>query len=89
MDLYRGLADTQTCMDSATANCFRRSPGADLLRAGSLLGRVMFPQGSLMPCRLFVFRCSATVRVSKFVYIMLLYRLNVQLPSKAFDRQML
>lgn len=88
MDFHRGLADTQTCMDSATANCSRRSPGAELLRAGSLLGRVMFPEGSWMLSRLFVFRCCATVRVSKAVYIMLLYRLIAEHPRMAFDRKM-
>ena len=73
-------------MDSATANCSRRSPGAEILRAGSLLGRVMFPEGSWMLCRQFVFRCSATVRVSSAVYIMPLYRLIrlILKPDKAF-----
>lgn len=41
-----------------------------------------------MLCRLFVFRCNATVRVSKAVYIMLLYRLMIEHPSKAFDGEM-
>jgi hypothetical protein len=36
----------------------------------------------------FVFRCDATVRVSRAVYKMLLYRWTAaELPSKAFDRK--
>jgi hypothetical protein len=81
----RGLRDSETCMDSATASCSRRSPGAEILRAGSLLGRVMFPEGSWMLCRLFVFGCNATVRVSKVGYIMLQYSLMIEQPKNAFD----
>jgi len=80
-----GLRDSETCMDSATANCSRRSPGVEILRAGSLLGRVMFLEGSWMLRRLFVFGCSATVRVSKAGYIMLQYSLRIEQPKNAFD----
>jgi hypothetical protein len=78
--VVRGPVESQTCMDSATANCSRRSPGAELERAGSLLGRVMFPEGSLNLCRLVVFH-NATVRVSNSGYIMLQYSLVIQKPK--------
>lgn len=41
----RGRVDSETFMDSATASCSRRSPGAKVLRAESLLDRVLVPEG--------------------------------------------
>ena len=41
----RGRVDSETCMDSATASCSRRSPGAKGLLVEALLDRVMVPEG--------------------------------------------
>lgn len=65
MDLHRGPVYT-TCMHraSATAHCSRRSPGTGLLRAGSLLGRVVFSEGSWIEVACLFSGASVTVRVS-------------------------
>jgi len=65
MDLHRGPVYT-TCRHraSATAHCSRRSPGAGLIRAGSLLGRVMFPEGSWIEVACLFLGANVTVRVS-------------------------
>ena len=73
----RGSDENQTCMDSSTANCSRRSLRADFIRAGILPGLIMFPRGSLIVCRPVGFS-SATVRVPKSGYIMLQYSLVIQ-----------
>jgi len=68
----RALVERQTCIRTATTNCesSRRSLGAAEI-VGSLLRRVMFPEGRCMLCCLFVFRCNA-LRVSSVLCIIML-----------------
>lgn len=66
--------NSQTCMDSSTANCSRRSLGVTLKDVEVLPQRVVFPERLLWFSDLLFTKQMRLCAFRKFIYIMPLYR---------------